>query len=314
MMATNARAARLTGDARAWAKKLGPVGVWSIDVERLAADDARSYARELERLGAPVLWIQESLGSKEVFAHAGLLLAATERLSVASGIANIWARDPVAMANGQRTLEDAYPGRFLLGLGVSHAPVIEVRGTGARWKRPLEHMRAYLEAMEKAPYTGKPVETPRVLAALGPKMLELSAKRTLGAHPYFVPVEHTTVARTTLGPGPLLAVEQAAVLDSDPVVARATARRHMKRYLDLDNYTNNLRRLGWSDADLANGGSDALVDAIVVWGDAAAIRKRADEHLARGADHVALQVVRVDLAAPATLEWRALAPALLRGR
>ncbi len=298
--------------ARAWARKLGSVGVWSIDVERLAAADARAYAQELEQLGAPVVWIQESLGSKEVFAHAGLLLAATERLIVATGIANIWARDPVAMANGQRTLEDAYPGRFLLGLGVSHAPVIEVRGLGARWERPLEHMRTYLDAMDKAPYTGRSVETPRVLAALGPKMLQLAADRTLGAHPYFVPVEHTTAARKTLGSGPVLAVEQAAVLATDPATARATARRHMKRYLDLDNYTNNLRRLGWGDADIANGGSDALVDALVAWGDTAAIRKRVDDHLARGADHVAIQVIRVDLKAPATEEWQKLAPSLLR--
>jgi len=168
--------------------------------------------------------------------------------------------------------------------------------------------------MDKAPYTGKPVETARVVAALGPKMLQLSAKRSLGAHPYFVPVEHTTVARTELGAGPLLAVEQAAVLSTDATIARATARRHMKRYLELDNYANNLRRLGWSDADLANGGSDQLVDAIVAWGEAPAIKKRVDDHLARGADHVAIQVIRVDLNAPASAEWKTLGPALLRAR
>jgi probable F420-dependent oxidoreductase len=192
--------------------------------------------------------------------------------------------------------------------------VIKVRGQGAQWEQPLTHMRGYLDAMDKAPYTGKPVDTPRLLAALGPKMLRLSAERSLGAHPYFVPVEHTTLARSELGVGPLLAVEQAAVLARDAAASRAAARRHMKRYLDLDNYANNLRRLGWSDADLANGGSDALVDAIVVWGDEAAIRKRVDDHLARGADHVAIQVIRTDLEKPAALEWRALAPALLRGR
>ena len=297
--------------ARAWAKRLGPTGAWSFDVERLGADDARAYARELERLGVAVLWIPESLGSKEVFAHASLLLSATERLIVASGIANIWARDPVAMANGQRAIEDAHPGRFLLGLGVSHAPTVKMR-TGVTWERPVEHMRDYLDAMEKAPYTGKAVGTPRVLAALGPKMLRLAAERTLGAHPYFVPVEHTTIAREHLGSGPLLAVEQAAVLATDPVIARATARRHTKRYLDLDNYANNLRRLGWSDAEFANGGSDALVDAIVAWGDATAIRKRVDEHLGRGADHVCIQVIRVDLNAPPAQEWGTLARALPR--
>ena len=299
-----------TDDVRGWREKLGPVGAWSFDAERLGADDERAYARDLESLGVRALWIPESLGSKEVFAHAGLLLAATQRLNIATGIANIWARDPVAMANGARTLADAYPGRFLLGLGVSHAPVIPMRG-GGTWERPLEHMQEYLDAMDKAPYTGKPAETPRVLAALGPKMLRLSAERTLGPHPYFVPVEHTTIARTEVGPDALLAVEQAAVLATDPQVARTTARKHMKRYLDLDNYANNLRRLGWKDTDIANGGSDALVDAIVAWGDVSAVKQRVAEHHRRGADHVCIQVIRTDLAAPVTAEWRALAPALL---
>ena len=304
----------MSEQARAWAKRLGPIGAWSFDAERLGAADARAYARDLEALRVTTLWLPESLGSKEVFAHSGIVLAATERLIVATGIANIWARDPVAMANGQRALVDAYPDRFLLGVGVSHAPVLSLRGQGAIYERPLERMREYLDAMDKAPYTGKAVETPRVVAALGPKMLRLAAERTLGAHPYFVPVEHTSMARGELGAGPLLAVEQAAVLATDPGAARAAARRHMKRYLDLDNYANNLRRLGWADSDLANGGSDALVDAIVVWGDAAAIRRRVDDHLARGADHVCVQVIRTDLSANASLEWRTLAPALQGGR
>jgi len=304
----------MSDQARVWAKRLGPVGAWTFDVERLGADDARAYARDLEAAGVPVLWLPESLGSKEVFAHAAILLAATTTLIIATGIANIWARDAVAMANGQRALTDAYPDRFLLGVGVSHAPVVKMRGQGKVYEKPLEHMSEYLDAMDKAPYTGKPVETARVVAALGPKMLQLAAKRSLGAHPYFVPVEHTTVARKELGAGPLLAVEQAAVLSSDATIARATARRHMKRYLELDNYANNLRRLGWSDADLANGGSDELVDAIVAWGEAPAIKKRVDDHLARGADHVAIQVIRVDPSAPASAEWKTLGPALLRVR
>jgi probable F420-dependent oxidoreductase len=304
----------MSDQARLWAKRLGPFGAWTFDIERLGADDARAYARDLEAAGVPVLWIPESLGSKEVFAHAGILLAATKKLILATGIANIWARDAVAMANGQRALTDAYPDRFLLGVGVSHAPVVKMRGQGKVYERPLEHMSEYLDAMDKAPYTGKPVETARVVAALGPKMLQLSAKRSLGAHPYFVPVEHTTVARKELGVGPLLAVEQAAVLSTDATTARATARRHMKRYLELDNYANNLRRLGWGDADLANGGSDKIVDAIVAWGDAPEIKKRVDDHLARGADHVTIQVIRVDLGAPASAEWKTLGPALLRAR
>ena len=297
--------------ARTWAKRLGQVGSWTLDVERLTAAAAREYIREVEALGIRTLWIQEALGSKEIFAHAGLLLANSERLVIATGIANIWARDAIAMANGHRTLSEAYPGRFLLGIGVSHAPTVKLRG--ASYEKPIENMTRYLDAMDKAPYTGPaPAERPaRVLAALGPRMLRLAAERSLGAHPYFVPVEHTAVARRELSAGPLLAVEQAAVFSRDPTIARTTARKHMKRYLALENYTNSLKRLGWSDPDFANDGSDALVDAIVVWGDAAQIRARVDAHLAKGADHVCLQVLRPDLAAHPLTEWRLLAPSLL---
>ena len=296
--------------ARTWAKRLGQIGAWTFDIERLTAAAARDYVRELEALGVKALWIPESLGSKEVFAHAGLLLAASERLVIATGIANIWARDATAMANGHRTLSESYASRFLLGVGVSHAPVVKMRG--ASYDKPVESMARYLEAMDKAPFTGvAPAEPPgRVLAALGPRMLRLAAERSIGAHPYFVPVEHTTLARKELGAGPLLAVEQAAVLSTDPTVARSTARKHMKRYLGLDNYANNLKRIGWGDADLSNEGSDKLVDAIVVWGDARAIRARAEAHLANGADHVCLQVLRADLTTHPLADWRELAPAL----
>jgi probable F420-dependent oxidoreductase len=283
--------------------------VWTFEAERMPAAAERDYARAVESLGFKALWIPESLGSKEAFAHASLLLSATKTLIVATGIANIWARDAVAMANGARTLVDAYPGRFLLGLGVSHAPTVKTRGQS--YARPLEYMRKYLEAMDAAPYVGPKVETPRVLAALGPQMLRLSAERTLGAHPYFVPVEHTTIARKELGAGPLLAVEQAAVVSDDPATARATARRHMKRYLDLDNYVNNLRRLGWTDPDLGEGGSDKLVDSIVAWGGTAAIKARIDDHRRRGADHVCLQVLRADPAGSATADLERIAKAVL---
>src|SRR5687767_14194667 len=281
----------MTDGAREWARRLGGLGIWTFEAERMPAAGERDYARAIESLGFKALWIPESLGSKEAFAHASLLLAATKELVIATGIANIWARDAVAMANGARALIDAYPDRFLLGVGVSHAPTVKTRGQS--YTRPLEYMRRYLDAMDAAPYTGPKVEAPRVLAALGPQMLRLSAERALGAHPYFVPIEHTAVARKELGTGPLLAVEQAAVLSEDSAVARATARRHMKRYLELDNYANSLRRLGWTDPDLADGGSDKLVDAIVVWGVATSIKSRVDEHRKRGADHVCLQVLRV---------------------
>jgi len=295
--------------ARRWAKRLGRLGIWSIDAERLGANDARAYVREVERLGFPSLWIQEGLGSKEIFAHAGLLLSSGERLVIATGIANMWARDAVAMANGARTLVEAYPDRFLLGIGVSHAPTVQMRGQ--TYERPVERMTEYLERMDAAPFVGPNRDSPpRLLAALGPRMLRLSRDRSLGALPYFVPVEHTAVARRELGPDALLAVEQAVVLSIDPAIARQTARRHMKRYLALDNYANNLRRLGWADADLAGEGSDKLVDAIVAWGDRDAIRERVEAHRARGADHVCLQPLRIDLTAAATKELAELAKLL----
>jgi probable F420-dependent oxidoreductase len=299
----------VTEEARKWAERQGNVGVWTFEAERMPAATERDYARAVESLGFTALWIPESLGSKEAFAHASLLLAATKTIVIATGIANIWARDAVAMANGARTLVEAYPDRFLLGLGVSHAPTVKTRGQ--TYTRPLEYMRRYLDAMDAAPFVGPKVEAPRVLAALGPQMLRLSAERALGAHPYFVPVEHTAIARKELGAGPLLAVEQAAVVSEDPAAARATARRHMKRYLDLDNYTNNLRRLGWGDADLAEGGSDKLVDAIVAWGGTGAIKSRIDEHKKRGADHVCLQVLRVDPKDSPTADLERIAKAVL---
>jgi len=295
--------------AREAATRLGPIGVWSFELERLTAADEGRFAQEVESLGFKALWIPESLGSKEIFAHAGILLAATKTLIVASGIANIWARDPVAMANGARSLQEAYGDRFLCGLGVSHKPTIDAR-LGGGYTKPLSHMRAYLDSMDKAPYVGpnrKDPPAPRVLAALGPQMLRLSAERPLGAHPYFVPVEHTTIARKELGPDPLLAVEQACTIEPDATKAREVARRHTKRYLGLENYTNNLRRLGWQDADLADEGSDKLVDAIVAWGDVTTVKARADAHRRNGADHVCLQVLGDDVAG----QLRAIAKALL---
>jgi probable F420-dependent oxidoreductase len=295
--------------AREAAARLGPIGLWSFDLERLTAADAGRLAREIEGLGFKTLWIPESLGSKEIFAHAGILLAATKTLIIASGIANIWARDPVAMSNGARALQEAYGDRFLNGLGVSHKPAIDAR-LGGGYTKPLAHMRAYLDSMDKAPFVGpnrKDPPPPRVLAALGPQMLRLAAERSLGAHPYFVPVEHTTIARKALGAEPLLAVEQACTLETDPTKAREIARRQMKRYLELDNYANNLRRLGWGDGDIGNGGSDKMVDAIVAWGDVSAVKARAETHRKNGADHVCLQVLGDDL----TGQLRSIAKAVL---
>lgn len=276
---------------RLGAANLGTLGLWSggAQLGALSGPDARSAAREIEDLGFGALWIPESTG-KEAFAHAAMLLAATERIVVATGIANIWSRDAMAMANGARTLAEAFGGRFLLGIGISHAPTVNRRGH--RYDRPLATMREYLDAMEAAAYSGPDPKAPVpvVIGALGPKMLQLAADRTAGAHPYFVPVEHTRMAREVMGYGPLLAPEQAVVLRAAPDAARQIARTHMARYLDLDNYTNNLRRLGWGDYDLADGGSDALVDAIVAWGDVSAVAERVRAHQKAGADHVCVQV------------------------
>lgn len=288
---------------RAVAERIGRVGVWTFQFDRMRAADIRRAAKRLEQLGAPAIWIPESLVSHEAFAHAAIVLAATDRLVVATGIANIWARDAVAMQNGARTLGDAFPGRFVLGLGVSHEPVIRRRG--AVYERPLERMREYLDAMDRARYAGPEPEiaVPRVLAALGPRMLRLCAERTAGAHPYFVPVEHTAFARSQLGDGPLLAVEQAVVFEAGPAAARETARGHMSGYVRLDNYANNLRRLGWADDDIS-GMSDGLVDAVVAWGPNERIIERVRAHLAAGADHVCVQVVSRD---PAQIDVERLA-------
>jgi probable F420-dependent oxidoreductase len=296
---------------RRLAAALGPVGVWSWALQRLSAPDAGAAVRELEALGYPVAWIPETLGNKQIFSHAAILLAGTTRMVVASGIANIHARDPMAMANGARALGEAYPGRFVLGVGVSHAPSVTVRG--GTYGRPVETMRAYLDAMAAAQY-GAPEPDPAVplvLAALGPRMLELAAERADGAHSYFVPVEHTPFARRHLGPEPFLVVEQTAVLTTDPVEGRRIGRAFAKSYLALPNYMNNLRRLGWGDADLIGDGSDRLIDAVIAWGDVEAIVRRVRAHLDGGADQVCIQVRTNRSSDPALGAFRDLAAALL---
>jgi probable F420-dependent oxidoreductase len=292
------------------AGRIGPVGVWTFALDRYPIGRSREAAAEIEDLGYPALWIPEGRGSKEVLSHAALLLGATARLVVATGIASIWARDPVAMSNGARTLEDAFPGRFVLGIGVSHRTSVDRRGA-LTYQRPYSRMRGYLDAMDATRYpTPDASEPPRVLAALGPKMLRLAAERAAGAHPYFVPVEHTATARETLGPQALLAPEQAVVLEAEAGRARAVARAYMGHYLKLENYANNLLRLGWAEEDIRQP-SDGLVDAIVAWGDPDAIRTRVRDHLDAGADHVSVQVLEEDPAALPLAGLRELAPALL---
>lgn len=290
---------------------IGRIGVWSFALESLTAEEEREAVAGIEEMGYPALWFPESVTSREVFAHAAWMLASSRRLVVASGIANVWARDAVAMANGWRMLTDAYPERFVLGLGVSHRPSVARRG--GTYERPLERMRSYLDAMDRSSSSAPASSSSprRVLAALGPRMLELAAERSLGAHPYFVPVEHTAFARARMGAGPVLAVEQTVVLATDAVEARRLARGFATHYLGMENYARNLQRMGWSESDVAGGGSDALIDAVVAWGDEDAIAARVREHLAAGADHVCVQVITGDDEDPGLGELGRLAPALL---
>lgn len=289
---------------------LGRVGLWTSALDRQPADVVRRAVAEIERLGFGALWVGEA-ARREAFSNASLLLSASSRLIIATGIANIWVRDPMAMAAGQRTLCEAWPGRFLLGLGVSHDPLVGPRGH--RYGRPLETMRAYLDSMDDAPYNSPlPIETTRVLAALGPRMLALAAERADGAHPYLVPPDHTAEARRILGPGPMLCPEAAVVLDAEPTQARAIARQYLGAYLPLANYRRNLIRLGYEEDDLSAGGSDRLVDALVGWGSLTRVAGRVGEHLDAGADHVAVQVLVDDPARLPIEEWRSLAAELIR--
>jgi probable F420-dependent oxidoreductase len=289
---------------------LGPVGVWSFALQTHPAAIEQAAATTYEDLGYRAAWFPESIGSKEAFSHAAILLAGSPRVVVATGIASIYARDAAAMVAGARTLGEAYPGRFVLGIGVSHAPSVAKRG--GSYGKPLESMTAYLDAMDAADWTGpaSAERPPLILAALGPRMLELAAERADGAHPYFVPVEHTRIARERLGPDPVLAVEMTAVLGTDRSESRRVARGFAERYLASVNYASNLRRLGFADDDIAGGGSDRLIDAVVVHGDAPAIAARVREHLDAGADHVCVQIRRADPTDLAVEDFTAVRDAL----
>jgi probable F420-dependent oxidoreductase len=272
------------------AMKLKNLGVWA-GADVFSAADAAAFARRLEAWGYGALWISEAVG-REVFSASAWLLANTSKLIVASGIANIYARDAFSAAAAQKGLNEQSGGRFLLGLGVSHRRLVE----GLRklqYGKPVTTMREYLRAMAEAPFQSVPPAAPpkTVLAALGPKMLALAAESADGAHPYNVTPEHTAQARALLGANKLLCVEQAAVLESNPSEARAMARRFLAIYMRLPNYVDNWRRLGFTDADVAGDGSDRLVDALVAWGGEKAIRARIDEHWQAGADHVCVQAI-----------------------
>jgi len=270
--------------------QMNRLGVWAA-LDSLPAPKAAAFARQSEAWGYGALWIPEAVG-REVFSASAWLLANTSTLIVASGIANIYARDSFSTAAAQKGLNEQSGGRFLLGLGVSHVPLVEGLRKHA-YGKPLATMRAYLQAMADVDYRAvAPPGTPKtVLAALGPKMLELSAELADGAHPYNVTPEHTRRAREILGTGKLLCVEQAAILETNATDARTAAREFLSIYLSLSNYVDNWRRLGFIDADFAGGGSDRLIDSIIVWGDERAIRERIEAHWQAGADHVCVQAV-----------------------
>ena len=245
---------------------------------------ALAAAAELEELGYSRLWFSAGFG-EHVPARFRELLDGTGRLGIATGIVSIWPTSPADVAAFTESAEQAHPGRFLLGLGASHAVLVD--GTGEKYRKPYSKMVEYLDALDAA---GLAPER-RVLAALGPRMLELSGDRAAGAHPYFTTAEHTAEARTVLGPGRLLAPEVAVVLEADAGPARATARQYTAGYLALPNYTNNLRRFGWTEEDLAGGGSDRLVDALIPWGTPEQVAAGLEQHYRAGADEVAIQVL-----------------------
>ena len=289
---------------------LGRIGIWTFALDAQPTAVAQDMAAEIEALGYGAIWVPEAVG-RDPMVNAFLLASATERITIATGIASIYARGPMTMTSGWKAVSEAFPGRFLLGLGVSHQPMVAgLRGHD--YSKPFSAMKQYLDAMDAALYlaAAPTVEPQRCLAALGPKMLELAATRTRGAHPYYVPPEHTAVAREVMGPDALLAPEQKVILETDATKAREIARANITGYLGLPNYANNLRRLGYTEEDITQC-SDRLVDAIVVWGDVETVRARVQAHHDAGADHVCLQVLPYTDATQVRRDWQELATALL---
>ncbi len=265
------------------------IGLWCGWLSAVSAEETRRLVRAWEDAGAEAVWVSEAFG-KETMTHAATILAATERLVVATGVAILQARDPVAAASAARTLNDAWPGRFVLGLGVSHPELMQRRD--APYAGPVTAMRTYLQAMDAARWTGPEVAPPpRLVAALGDRMLRLAAELADGVHPYLVTPRHTAHARALLGPDAIVAPEQAVVLTADAGTARAVAREHLALYLTLTNYRRSFLRQGLTEDDLAGGGSDRLVDALVAWGPPERIAERVAEHHAAGADHVGVQIL-----------------------
>lgn len=287
---------------------LGRIGLWTADFDLQPMAKSQEAIAQVEEMGYGAVWVPEAV-IREPFASTALLLSATKKMVLATGIASLHARTAQTMQAGWKTLTEAFPDRFLLGIGVSHAPMVQGVHKG-NYDKPYSTMVEYLDAMDNGIFFGAaPTTTPqRVLAALGPKMLKLAAERGAGAHPYFTPVEHTAFARETMGANALLAPELAVVLETDAVKAREIARKYMTTYTRLPNYTNNLKRFGFTDDEITKQ-EDRLVDAIVAWGSLDTVVTAVKGHLDAGADHVCIQVLTDK---PGTLpmrEWQELADA-----
>jgi len=282
----------------------GKLGVWYF-LDGLPAPEAAKTAKRIEELGYGTLWIPETVG-RHPLVHASWLLANTDKLNIATGIANIYHREPGVALAAQMTLAEQSDDRFLLGMGVSHKPLVEgVRGL--EYGPPVATMRKYLEGMASAPYNAfkPPAAPPTVIAALGPKMLELAAEKCAGAHPYFTSPEHTAMARKILGPDKWLCVEQKVILETDPAKARELARPVAQIYTGLPNYRNNWLRMGLEESDFENGGSDKFIDTTFAWGDVDKIKARIQEHFDAGASHVCIQPVNPN-GQFGDLHWEAL--------
>ncbi|MBJ19868.1 MAG: TIGR03620 family F420-dependent LLM class oxidoreductase [bacterium] len=273
--------------------ELGKIGIWTW-LDHLSANEAAELAQRGEDWGYSAMWIPEAVG-RDPFSLIGFLAARTERMIYATGIANIYARDPMSTKAIWKTLSEVAPNRFILGLGVSHQHLVSGQ-RGHDYTKPLSTMRTYLEAVDRALYMGKAprVDAPIVLGALRDRMLGLSASAAQGAHPYLVPPAHTKHAREVMGPDALLCPEQMVLAETDAGRARESARNALKMYIRLPNYQNNLKQFGFNDADFEDGGSDQLVDAMVCWGEPDEIAALVQEHLDAGADHVCIQTLRAD--------------------
>jgi probable F420-dependent oxidoreductase len=286
--------------------RLTGTGIWSMNLRYGERGEVAAVAAELEALGYSALWVPDVGG--ELFGPLSTLLGATSTATIATGILNVWLHTPEETAAGHAALTAEHGPRFLCGVGISHQVFVDMVKAPDTYQHPVAAMAAYLDGLDAA-------EAPlrkenRMLAALGPKMLELARTRTAGTHPYLVTPELTARARGGVGPDGLVASELGVVLDADPSRARATARRNLRGYLGLPNYSNNWKREGFTDDDLADGGSDRLIDALVAWGDEATIAARVQEHRDAGADHVCVQVMTDDPQSFPIEQWRALAPAL----